>query len=186
MNWFRRSFMTLGIIFLIIGLMPNWRRVTTNDLAGAKTKTRNVFTLGVPPSPLFLVEVSHTEQVRGQERVSGSQRSFKLEFVSWSMLSLVLGALFFVADRWWRRSSKSISLTETKAGGDDTKPVLRRRRLLVRALKVVIALVVAWLLLAYLILPASGGTTGTIPPSKTPPKLPGRLRVYLATRSTLV
>ena len=46
------------------------------------------------------------------------------------------------------------SLTETEAGGDDTKPVSRRRRLLVRALKVVIALVVAWLLLAYLILPA--------------------------------
>ena len=41
--------------------------------------------------------------------------------------------------------------------GDDvnaTKPVSRRRRLLVRALKVVVALVVGWLLLAYLILPA--------------------------------
>ena len=46
------------------------------------------------------------------------------------------------------------SLTETEAGGDATKPVSRRRRLLVRALKVVVALVVAWLLLAYLILPA--------------------------------
>ncbi len=45
-------------------------------------------------------------------------------------------------------------LTESKAGGDATKPVSRRRRLLVRALKVVGALVIAWLLLAYVILPA--------------------------------
>ena len=45
-------------------------------------------------------------------------------------------------------------LTETGAGGDATKPVSRRRRLFVRTLKVVVALVVTWLLLAYLILPA--------------------------------
>jgi hypothetical protein len=45
-------------------------------------------------------------------------------------------------------------LTGTKAVGDDTKPASRRRRLLVRTLKGVIVLVVAWLLLAYLILPA--------------------------------
>ena len=47
-------------------------------------------------------------------------------------------------------------LTETEAGGDvnATKPVSRRRRLLVRAVKSVVAVVVAWLLLAYLILPA--------------------------------
>src|ERR1017187_5913710 len=47
-------------------------------------------------------------------------------------------------------------LTETEAGGDvnATKPVSRRRRLLFRALKVVFALIVAWLLFAYLILPA--------------------------------
>ena len=43
----------------------------------------------------------------------------------------------------------------TKNGpGDATKAVSRRRRLLVRTLKVVVALVVVWLLLAYLILPA--------------------------------
>ena len=45
-------------------------------------------------------------------------------------------------------------LTEFEAGGDATKPVSRRRRLLVRALKVVVALVIAWLVLAYVILPA--------------------------------
>ncbi len=43
--------------------------------------------------------------------------------------------------------------TENGAGVDATKPAPRRRRLLVRTLKVVVALVVAWLLLAYLILP---------------------------------
>ncbi len=44
--------------------------------------------------------------------------------------------------------------TEIEAVGGATKPISRRRRLLVRALIVVVALVVAWLLLAYLILPA--------------------------------
>jgi hypothetical protein len=46
------------------------------------------------------------------------------------------------------------SQIETGAGSGDTKAVSRRRRRLVRALMVVVALVVAWLLLAYLILPA--------------------------------
>jgi hypothetical protein len=59
-----------------------------------------------------------------------------------------------VTVKWWGRNNKSISLTETGPGGGDTKPVSGRRRLLVRALKVVLAIVVAWLLLAYLILPA--------------------------------
>ena len=46
------------------------------------------------------------------------------------------------------------SRDQEQAPGDATKPVSRRRRILVRTLKVVVALVVAWLLLAYLILPA--------------------------------
>ena len=46
------------------------------------------------------------------------------------------------------------SATEAGAGVDATKPAPGRRRLLVRTLKVVVALVVTWLLLAYLILPA--------------------------------
>ena len=45
-------------------------------------------------------------------------------------------------------------LTETEAGGGDSKPVSRRRRLLVRTRKGLVVLVVAWLLLAYVILPA--------------------------------
>ena len=106
MQWFRRSFISLGIIFLIIGLIPNWQRVRTTDFAAAKSETRDVITLGVPPSPLLLVELSRSEQVRGRETITGGQRSFKLEFVSWSMLSLVLGALFVVADRWWHRRRK--------------------------------------------------------------------------------
>ena len=52
------------------------------------------------------------------------------------------------------RDETTAPVTETGARGDATKPVSRRRRLLVRTLKVVVALVVAWLLLAYLILPA--------------------------------
>jgi hypothetical protein len=38
-NWFRRSFISLGIIFLVIELMPNWRKVTTKNLAGAATES---------------------------------------------------------------------------------------------------------------------------------------------------
>lgn len=106
MQWFRRSFISLAIIFLIIGLIPNWQRVRTTDLADAKTETRDVITLGVPPSPLLLVELSRGEQVRGRETVTGGQRSFKVEFVSWSMFSLVLGASVVVADRWWHRDRK--------------------------------------------------------------------------------
>jgi hypothetical protein len=104
MSWLRRPLISLAIIFLILGLMPNWRRVKTTNVAGASTETRDVWTLGVPPSPLLILEQSHSEQVRGREMITGGQTSFKLEFVSWSMLSLVLGTLFFVAVRWWRRS----------------------------------------------------------------------------------
>ncbi len=106
MKRFRRPFISLAIIFLIIGLMPNWRRVKMTNVAGASTEQKDVYTLGVPPSPLLILERSHREQLRGTERITGTQSSFKLEFVSWSMLSLVLGALFLVADRWWQRSRK--------------------------------------------------------------------------------
>ena len=43
---------------------------------------------------------------------------------------------------------------ESTTGIEGTRPVSRRRRLLIRTLKAACALVVAWLLLAYLILPA--------------------------------
>ena len=42
---------------------------------------------------------------------------------------------------------RTTPLTETEAAGDATKPVSRRRRLFVRALKSVVVLVAAWLLL---------------------------------------
>src|SRR4051812_38450953 len=47
----------------------------------------------------------------------------------------------------------TVQATETGTNGDDTKPASRRRRILVRALKVLVILVIAWFLLAYLILP---------------------------------
>jgi hypothetical protein len=46
------------------------------------------------------------------------------------------------------------SPTQAAEGRDVARPVSRRRRLLVRTLKILAVLVVAWLLLAYLILPA--------------------------------
>jgi hypothetical protein len=52
------------------------------------------------------------------------------------------------------RDETTAPVTNTDAIGDATKPASRRRRLLVRTLSGAVALVVAWLVLAYLILPA--------------------------------
>ena len=51
------------------------------------------------------------------------------------------------------QDDKTAQATETDAAGHSTKPVSRRRRL-VQTLNIVISLGIAWLLLAYLILPA--------------------------------
>ena len=99
MRWFRRPFIALGVIFLIMGLMPYWRHVTLRGLPDGKTETKDVLTFGVPPSPLLLLERSHNEQVRGMEITTNDSKGFRLEFVSWSMLALVLGAGLMVADR---------------------------------------------------------------------------------------
>ena len=99
MKWFRRPFMSLAVICLIIGLMPYWQHVTLRGLPDGKTETRNVFTLGIPPSPLLLLERSHSEQVRDTGITTSDSKGFGLEFVSWSMLALVLGAVLMVADR---------------------------------------------------------------------------------------
>jgi hypothetical protein len=48
----------------------------------------------------------------------------------------------------------TVQATETGTNGDDTRPASRRRRILVRALRILVILVIAWFLLAYLILPA--------------------------------
>ncbi len=107
MKWSRRPFITLGIIFLIIGLMPCWQHVTLRGLPDGKTETKDVLTFGVPPSPLLLLERSHNEQVRGMEITTSYSKGFKLEFVSWSLLALVLGAGLMVADRLRVRSRQS-------------------------------------------------------------------------------
>ena len=107
MKWSRRPFNTLGIIFLIIGVMPYWQHVTMRGLPDGRTETRNVFTLGIPPSPLLHLEQSHSEQVRGSGITTSDSKGFRLEFVSWSMLSLVLGAVLMVADRLRGGSSGS-------------------------------------------------------------------------------
>ena len=99
MNWFRRPFMSLAVICLFIGLMPYWQHVNLRGLPDGKTETKDVFTFGIPPSPLLLLERSHSEQVRGTEITSRDSNGFRLEFVSWSMLSLVMGAVLMVADR---------------------------------------------------------------------------------------
>jgi hypothetical protein len=109
MKWFRRPFMCLAVTCLLIGPMPYRQHVTISGLPDGKTESRDVFTLGVPPSPLFHLEQSHTDQVRDTGMSTSYSWSFKIEFVSWSMLALVLGALLLVADRRWGRRPESIS-----------------------------------------------------------------------------
>jgi hypothetical protein len=99
MKWSRRPFLTIALVFLFIGLMPYWQHVTMRGLPDGKTETRNIFTLGIPPSPLLRLERSHSEQVRGTEITTSDSKGFKLEFVSWSTMALVLGAVLMVADR---------------------------------------------------------------------------------------
>jgi hypothetical protein len=99
---------TLGIVCLFIGVMPYWWHVTLRGLPDGKTETKDVITLGIPPSPLLLLERSHIEQVRDSEVATSDSKGFRLELVSWSTLALVLGAFFYVANRWWGRSPDSI------------------------------------------------------------------------------
>jgi len=91
--------MSLAVICLFIGLMPYWQHVTLSGLPDGKTETKDVLTFGIPPSPLLLLERTHSEQVRGTEITTSYSKGFKVEFVSWSMLALVLGAGLMVADR---------------------------------------------------------------------------------------
>jgi hypothetical protein len=109
MKWSRRPFISLGIIFLIIGVMPYWQHVTTSGLPDGKSETKNVFTLGIPPSPLFLLEQSHSEQVRGTGTTATHGWSSRLEFISLSTLALVLGAALLVANRFFGRQPEPIS-----------------------------------------------------------------------------
>ena len=107
MKWSRRPLMSLALFFLFIGVMPYWQHVTLKGLPDGKTETRNVFTLGIPPSPLLLLEQNHSEQVRGTEITKSDSKGFKVEFVCWSTLALVLGAMLMVADRLRGGSLKS-------------------------------------------------------------------------------
>jgi hypothetical protein len=77
-------------------------------LPDGKTETKDVITIGVPLSPLLLLERSQSEQLRDTGLATSNSKGFKLELVSWSTLALVLGALLFVADRWRGRNPESI------------------------------------------------------------------------------
>jgi hypothetical protein len=107
MKSFRRPFANLALICLIMGLMPYWQQVTTRGLPDGKTETKNVFTLGIPPSPLFLLDQSYSEKVRGTGTSASNGWSVRLEFISLSMLALVLGAFFFLADQSWVRNRRA-------------------------------------------------------------------------------
>src|SRR6516165_9785500 len=121
MRWLRRPVRSLAIICLVIGVMPYWRHVTLRGLPDGKTETKDMITIGIPLSPLLLLEQSHSEQLRGTGSSTSDSKGFKLEFVSWSMLTLILGALFFVADRWWARNPDSIPGKEVNALSPDER-----------------------------------------------------------------
>jgi hypothetical protein len=107
MKWFRWCSISLGVVFLIIGLIPSWQK-TIEPVADGATETRQLFTLGIPPSPLLLVEYTDSTPVRPNGGLAIG-RSFELNLISWSMLALVLGALLFEAARRWGRDHQSIS-----------------------------------------------------------------------------
>ena len=77
MKSFRRPFMSLAIICLFIGLMPYWQHVTLRGLPDGKTETKDVLTFGIPPSPLLLLERSHSEQVRDTGITTSDSKGFK-------------------------------------------------------------------------------------------------------------
>jgi hypothetical protein len=107
MKWFRWCSINLGVVCLIIGLSPYWQ-TTIKRLADGATETRQVFTLGIQPSPLLLVEKTDSTSVR----LGGGftiHRAYHFRLVSWSMLALVVGALLFEAARRWGRDHRSIS-----------------------------------------------------------------------------
>lgn len=99
MKWSQRPFKTCALICVIIGLMPFWQHVTVKGLPPGESKTKNIFTLGIPSSPLFLLERSHSEQASGSGAIVSAGWSFRLEFFSLSMAALVVGLLLLMADR---------------------------------------------------------------------------------------
>ena len=78
MKSFRRLFMSLAIICLFIGVMPYWQHVTLKGLPDGKTETKDVLSFGIPPSPLLVLERSHSEQVRGTEITTSDSKGFRL------------------------------------------------------------------------------------------------------------
>jgi hypothetical protein len=82
--------------------------VTLRGLPDGKTETKDVVTIGIPLSTVLLLERSRGEQARGTGIATSDSKGFKLEFVSWSTLALVPGAMFLVGDRWLGRSPDSI------------------------------------------------------------------------------
>jgi hypothetical protein len=107
MKWFRRCLVTLGIICLGIALIPSLQ-ITTEPGAGGATETRRTFMLGISRSPLLLVEVLDKEPARvvrpdGGVTVHGgdTHRSVDVRFLSWSALSLVVGALLLGNRKAW-------------------------------------------------------------------------------------
>jgi hypothetical protein len=108
-KWVQRPLVTLGIICLFIGVMPDWQHVSLKGLPDGKTETKDIITIGISPSPLLLLERTHSEQMRDTGVATSDSKGFRLEFVSWSTLALVVGAMFLVADRWWGKSPVEIS-----------------------------------------------------------------------------
>src|SRR4051794_29582947 len=93
MRWFRKPFRSLALLCLVIGVMPYWRHVTLRGLPDGRTETKDVITFGIPPSLLLLLERSHSEEVRDTGITTSDSKGFRLEFVSWSTLALVLVVL---------------------------------------------------------------------------------------------
>lgn len=88
----RWSLRILGWLLVVMALAPSWRYA--NQGPGTDTTLR----LGIPDSPLYVRETTEIHagvaNVPGEEEVS---RRTNFHIASWSMLSLIVGALLVSA-----------------------------------------------------------------------------------------
>jgi hypothetical protein len=115
MSWPRKIVMFMGIFCVVVGFFP-WRVSTTRTLADGSTETNQRFSLGIPRSPFLLSEKTETTPGPGVVQPDGSivykgggyRGSTSIEFISWSMLSLILGAVLIEGARWSKRLRDSV------------------------------------------------------------------------------
>jgi hypothetical protein len=121
MTWFRKCAVILGIVCLIVGLVP-WRTASTKTLDDGAVESNVRYTLGIPSSPSLLFEQSETKPGPGVVHPDGTtvykgggfHSGASVQFISWSMLFLVLAVLLIDGGTWFKRLRHSLPPSERK------------------------------------------------------------------------